>query len=69
VCGHDEAHVRKPLKELMEGLDPDIFGRSIAARWCAPMRLRAQRDDMGRYLVELHGSRKTQSQSGLCVAL
>lgn len=57
VCGHDEAHVRKPLKELMEGLDPDIFWqihRGTVVR--ADAIARAQRDDMGRYLVELHGS-------------
>lgn len=57
VSHNDEAHVRKPLKELMDGLDPDQFwqihrGTVIRADAIA----RAHRDEMGRYVVELHGS-------------
>ncbi len=57
VSQQDEAHVRKPLKELMEGLDPDVFWqihRGTVVR--ADAIARAHRDEMGRYSVELHGS-------------
>lgn len=57
VSAQDEAHVRKPLKELLDGLDHDQFWqihRGTVVR--ADAIARAQRDDMGRYTVELHGS-------------
>ncbi|MBC3869438.1 LytR/AlgR family response regulator transcription factor [Undibacterium oligocarboniphilum] len=57
VSAQDEAHVRKPLKELLDGLDHDQFWqihRGTVVR--ADAIARAQRDDMGRYIVELHGS-------------
>ena len=56
VCADDEAHVRKPLKEIMEGLDPDIFWqvhRGTVVR--ADAITRAHRDEMGKYTVELRG--------------
>jgi len=56
VCSNDEAHVRKPLKEIMEGLDSEQFWqihRGIVVR--ADAIARAHRDEMGRYTVELHG--------------
>ena len=57
VCAHDEAHVRKPLKDIMEGLDSEQFWqihRSVVVR--ADAIVRAHRDEMGRYTVELEGS-------------
>lgn len=59
VSSDDEAHVRKPLKELMDGLDPDRFWqihRSVVVR--ADAIARAQRDELGKYTVELHGSKE-----------
>ncbi|MBI3731286.1 MAG: response regulator transcription factor [Burkholderiales bacterium] len=56
VCADDEAHVRKPLKEIMDGLDPDIFWqvhRGTVVR--ADAITRAHRDEMGKYTVELRG--------------
>lgn len=60
VSSDDEAHVRKPLKELIEGLDPELFWqihRSIVVR--ADAIARAQRDEMGRVTVEIRGSKET----------
>ena len=57
VCSNDEAHVRKPLKEIMDGLDSEQFWqihRGIVVR--ADAIARAHRDEMGRYTVELHDS-------------
>ncbi|MCX7218292.1 MAG: LytTR family DNA-binding domain-containing protein [Burkholderiales bacterium] len=57
VSSDDEAHVRKPLKELIEGLDPEVFWqihRGVVVR--ADAIARAQRDEMGRVRVELRGS-------------
>lgn len=56
VCQGDEAHVRKPLKELMDGLDPEVFWqihRGIVVR--ADAINRAHRDEMGKYTVEVRG--------------
>ncbi|MFZ6654881.1 LytR/AlgR family response regulator transcription factor [Undibacterium sp. TJN19] len=56
VCHDDEAHVRKPLKELMDGLDPEIFWqihRGVVVR--ADAITRAHRDELGKYTVELRG--------------
>lgn len=60
VSSDDEAHVRKPLKELIDGLDPELFWqihRSIVVR--ADAISRAHRDEMGRVTVELRGSKET----------
>ncbi len=49
VSRDDEAHVRKPLKEIIEGLDPEVFWqihRSVVVR--AEAIARAHRDEMGR---------------------
>ncbi|MBC3916657.1 response regulator transcription factor [Undibacterium sp. CY18W] len=59
VCADDEAHVRKPLKELMDGLDPDIFWqihRGVVVR--ADAITRAHRDELGKYTVEIRGSQE-----------
>ncbi len=54
VTANDEAHVRKPLKELAEGLDADLFWqvhRGVIVR--ASAIARAQRDDTGRITLQL----------------
>lgn len=59
VCSDDEAHIRKPLKEIIEGLDPDIFWqihRSVVVR--ADAISRAHRDELGKVSVELRGSKE-----------
>ncbi|MBV8465613.1 MAG: LytTR family transcriptional regulator, partial [Burkholderiales bacterium] len=56
VSVDDEAHVRKPLKELIAGLDPDLFWqihRGVVVR--ADAIARARRDELGRVTVELRG--------------
>jgi DNA-binding LytR/AlgR family response regulator len=60
VSSDDEAHVRKPLKEIIDGLDADLFWqihRSVVVR--ADAISRAHRDEMGRVTVELRGSKET----------
>ena len=60
VSSDDEAHVRKPLKEIIDGLDPEVFWqihRSVVVR--ADAISRANRDEMGRVTVELRGSKET----------
>ncbi len=60
VSSEDEAHVRKPLKEIIDGLDPEIFWqihRSVVVR--ADAISRAHRDEMGRVTVELRDSKET----------
>ncbi|MCH8618268.1 LytTR family DNA-binding domain-containing protein [Undibacterium sp. TS12] len=57
VCTDDEAHVRKPLKEIMDGLDPEQFWqvhRGTVVR--ADAIAKAHRDEMGKYTVELRGT-------------
>ena len=66
VTATDEAHVRKPLKELAEGLDAEVFWpvhRGVIVR--ASAIARAQRDDMGRITLHLrqHADRLTVSQA------
>lgn len=54
VTAHDEAHVRKPLREIGDGLDPDLFWqvhRGTIVRAAAIAR--AQRDEMGRITLQL----------------
>jgi len=54
VTATDEAHLRKPLKELAEGLDPEEFWqvhRGVVVR--ASAIARAQRDEMGRITLHL----------------
>jgi DNA-binding LytR/AlgR family response regulator len=56
VTATDEAHVRKPLREIAEGLDPEVFwqvhrGSIVRAAAIA----RAQRDELGRITLHLRG--------------
>lgn len=66
VTATDEAHVRKPLRELADGLDPEVFWqvhRGVIVR--AGAIARAQRDDMGRITLHLrqHAERLAVSQA------
>ncbi|MFZ6799117.1 LytR/AlgR family response regulator transcription factor [Undibacterium sp. Di24W] len=59
VCTDDEAHVRKPLKEIIDGLDPEIFWqihRSVVVR--AEAIAKAHRDELGKITVELRGTKE-----------
>lgn len=59
VCVDDEAHVRKPLKEIIDGLDPEVFWqihRSVVVR--AEAIAKAHRDELGKVTVELRGSKE-----------
>ncbi|MBY0572071.1 MAG: LytTR family DNA-binding domain-containing protein [Undibacterium sp.] len=59
VCSDDEAHVRKPLKEIIDGLDPEVFWqihRSIVVRFDAIAK--AHRDELGKVSIELRGSKE-----------
>ena len=60
VTDEDEAHVRKPLREIIDGLEPELFWqihRGTVVR--ADAIARAHRDEMGRVTVELRGSKET----------
>jgi len=66
VTATDEAHVRKPLREIAEGLDAEDFwqvhrGAIVRASAIA----RAQRDDLGRYTLHLkhHAEKLPVSQA------
>jgi len=66
VTARDEAHVRKPLKEIAEGLDPQEFWqvhRGVIVRAAAIAR--AQRDDLGRITLHLknHAEKLAVSQA------
>jgi len=64
VTATDEAHVRKPLKELAEGLDAEVFWqvhRGVIVR--ASAIARAQRDEMGRITLHLRQHADTLSVS------
>lgn len=64
VTADDEAHVRKPIKELVDGLDPDQFWqvhRSVIVR--ASSIARVQRDEMGRITIGLRGHNDTLKAS------
>jgi DNA-binding LytR/AlgR family response regulator len=66
VTATDEAHVRKPLKELLDGLDPGEFWqvhRGVVVR--ASAIARAQRDDLGRITLHLrqHAEKLAVSQA------
>jgi DNA-binding LytR/AlgR family response regulator len=65
VTARDEAHIRKPLKEIAEGLDAEVFwqvhrGAIVRANAIA----RAQRDELGRITLHLreHSDRLAVSQ-------
>ena len=56
VTGSDEAIIRTPLKDLLAGLDPDVFWqvhRGTVVRVAAIDRLR--RDDLGKATLSLRG--------------
>jgi DNA-binding LytR/AlgR family response regulator len=66
VTAADEAHVRKPLKEIAEGLDGEAFWqvhRGVIVRAAAIAR--AQRDDLGRITLHLkdHAEKLAVSQA------
>lgn len=66
VTASDEAHIRKPLKEISEGLDPEDFWqvhRGLLVR--AGAIARANRDEMGRItlLLKNHGEKLAVSQA------
>jgi DNA-binding LytR/AlgR family response regulator len=64
VTAADEAHVRKPLKEIAEGLDPDAFWqvhRGVIVRASAIQRV--QRDEFGRFTLHLKGRAETLAVS------
>ena len=64
VTADDEAHVRKPLKELAAGLDPDVFWqvhRGVVVR--ADRIGRATRDDLGRITLQIKGHAETLAVS------
>ncbi len=66
VTADDEAHVRKPLKEIADALDPDAFWqihRGVIVR--ASEVARAHRDDTGRITLQLkhHAERLAVSQA------
>jgi DNA-binding LytR/AlgR family response regulator len=60
VTAGDEALVRKPIKELVDGLDPDQFWqvhRSVIVRAAAIAHV--QRNEMGRITIGLRGHSET----------
>ncbi len=60
VTAEDEAHVRKPLKEIIDGLDPDLYWqihRGTVVR--ADAIAKAHRDELGKVSVELRGIKET----------
>ncbi|MBL8306123.1 MAG: response regulator transcription factor [Rubrivivax sp.] len=66
VTATDEAHVRKPLREIADGLDPEEFWqvhRGVVVR--ASAIARAQRDELGRFTLSLknHGEKLAVSQA------
>jgi DNA-binding LytR/AlgR family response regulator len=66
VTAHDEAHIRKPLKEIMAGLDAEDWWqihRGAVVRASAVAR--AQRDELGRITLQLrqHAEKLAVSQA------
>lgn len=60
VTGSDEAVIRTPLKDLLAGLDPDLFWqvhRGVVVRVAAIERLR--KDELGRAVLRLKGRAET----------
>jgi DNA-binding LytR/AlgR family response regulator len=65
VTNADEAIIRTPLKELMAGLDPEMFWqvhRSLLVRANAIQRVK--RDDLGKFHLHLKGSPEVLPVSG-----
>ena len=64
VTASDEAHVRKPLREISDSLDPEDFWqvhRGTVVR--ASAIARAQRDELGRITLHLRQHRETLAVS------
>jgi DNA-binding LytR/AlgR family response regulator len=64
VTAGDEAHVRKPLKEILDGLDPEVFWqvhRGTVVRASAIGR--ATRDELGRITLHLKQHQDTLAVS------
>ena len=64
VTASDEAHVRKPLREISDSLDPDEFWqvhRGTVVR--ASAIARAQRDELGRITLHLRQHRESLAVS------
>ena len=64
VTATDEAHVRKPLREISDSLEPDHFWqvhRGTVVR--ASAIARAQRDELGRITLHLRQHRETLAVS------
>ncbi len=64
VTERDEAHVRKPLKEIADGLDPEVFWqvhRGTIVR--ASEITRAVRDELGRFTLHLKRHKETLAVS------
>lgn len=60
VTTEDEAHVRKPLKEIIDGLDPEVFWqvhRGTVVR--ADAIAKAHRDELGKVTIEIRGIKET----------
>lgn len=56
VSASDEGLVRMPLKELRNGLDPDLFWQiSKSTLVCMRAIARARKDELGNIVVELRG--------------
>lgn len=68
VTHHDEALIRTPLKEIVAGLDPDVFWqvhRGYVVRVAAIERMR--KDELGRHTVQLRGRDERLPVSGAFV--
>lgn len=64
VTAQDEAHVRKPLKEISAGLDPELFWQVHRGAVVRADRIaRAVRDDLGRITLHLRGHSETLAVS------
>lgn len=66
VSADDQGVIRKPLKELREGLDPDQFWQSHRSTLVAVRAIaRARRDELGNITVELrnHSAQLKVSQT------
>ena len=64
VTAGDEAHVRKALREIADSLDPEEFWqvhRGVIVR--ASAIARAQRDELGRFTLQLKNHRETLAVS------
>jgi DNA-binding LytR/AlgR family response regulator len=66
VTAHDEAHVRKALKEIAEGLDPELFWQIHRGTIVRASEIsRAQRDELGHTTLTLkhHAEKLPVSQA------